>query len=77
MRQALNFMFKDLEYDFQVIKFPTVSPSYIEVQVLLNHVTRTLVKNTTKWQLKENNGIHDEDLIEAIGQAIDERYRLI
>ncbi|EOR94125.1 hypothetical protein ADIARSV_2738 [Arcticibacter svalbardensis MN12-7] len=77
MRQALNFMFKDLEYDFQVIKFPTVSPSYIEVQVLLNHVTRTLVKSTAKWQLKENNGIHDEDLIEAVGQAIDERYRLI
>jgi len=77
MKQALNLMFKDLEYNCQVIKFPLVSPSCIEVQVLLNHVTRTLVKNTTKWQLKGNNGVHDEDLIEAIGQAIDERYRLI
>ncbi|PRY55360.1 hypothetical protein B0I27_101329 [Arcticibacter pallidicorallinus] len=75
MKQALNLTFKDLDYNFQVIRFPTVSKSCIEVQVLLNHVTRTLVKNTATWRLK-GNVPHDQELIEAIGQIIDERYRL-
>lgn len=77
MKQTLNLMFKDLEYDFQVIKFPSLSPSYIEVQVLLNHVTKTLVKNTAKWQLKEDVEAYDQGLIEAIGQVLDEHYRLV
>jgi|GEM_PF-693401 len=76
MKQALNLTFNDLDYNFQVIKFPTVSSSCIEVQVLLNHVTRTLVKSTATWRLKGNDNADDQELIEAIGQLIDQRYRL-
>ena len=76
MKQGLNLTFKNLDYNFQVIKFPTVSASCVEVQVLLNHVTRTLVKSTATWRLKGSETSDDQELIDAIGQIIDQRYRL-
>jgi len=68
--------FGQRDYIFQVLNLADLGGKKYEVQVLLDGVTTTLIKDQETWRLKKDEYNSDPALINAIGKAIGLRYRL-
>lgn len=75
MGQLLRITYNQKDYRFQIINSKVLSKETEEIQILLNGTTLTLIRSDSSWAAKENNVIH-QNLIEAIGKAIELRYRI-
>ena len=76
MRQPLRMTFGQRHYIFQVLNLADLGRKKYEVQVLLDGVTTTLIKDQETWRLKKDEYNSDPALINAIGKAIGLGYRL-
>ncbi|WP_207428952.1 hypothetical protein [Pedobacter sp. SYSU D00535] len=72
----LRITFRDTDYSFQVINKEPVTKSTVEIPIILNGKTVNLVKGSNGWVMKEEVSGIDPELIQAIGRAIELRFRL-
>jgi len=76
MGQLLRITFKQKDYNFQILNTKAVNKSAQEIQILLNDITTTLIKDASGWRLKEEGDFEKTQLAVAIGKAIALRYRI-
>lgn len=76
MGQVLRITFNQKDYNFQILNSKPVSKADQEIQILLNGVTTTLIKDINGWHPKEEGDIEIVELAVAIGKAIGLRYRI-
>ena len=76
MGMPLRITFNDQDYNFQVANTEPITKQTVEIPIILNGETLNLVKGSKGWSPKtEKNGL-DIQLIQAIGRAIELRFRL-
>lgn len=76
MGLPLRITFNDKDYNFQIVKTEPITRSTKEISILIESETINLVKENTKWTIKEHSDLLDINLLEAIGKAIGLRYRV-
>lgn len=76
MGMPLRITFRDTDYSFQVINKEPVTKSTVEIPIILNGETLNLVKGSKGWNMKEEVSGIDAELIQAIGRAIELRFRI-
>ncbi len=76
MGQVLRITFDQIDYSFQILNSKPISKSDQEIQILLNGVTTTLVKDASGWHPKTADDFAKAGLAAAIGKAIAFRYRI-
>jgi hypothetical protein len=76
MGQELRITFNGQDYHFQILNSKPINKSDQEIQLLLNGITTTLIKDDNGWRLKEQGDPENVDLAVAIGKAIGLRYRI-
>jgi len=76
MGMPLRITFRDIDYRFQVINKEPVTKNTVEIPIIFEDQTIWLVKGSKGWKLKEEIANVDEGLIQAIGRAIELRFRL-
>ena len=76
MGQVLRITFDQIDYSFQILNSKPISKSDQEIQILLNGVTTTLVKDASGWHPKTADDFAKAGLATAIGKAIALRYRI-
>ena len=72
----LRITFNDKDYNFQVVNTEPITKSTVEIPIILNGETVSLVKGSKGWNLKAETENIDLYLIQAIGRAIELRFRL-
>jgi hypothetical protein len=76
MGMPLRITFKDTDYNFQVINKEPITKSTLEIPIILDGQAIYLVKENGRWHLKEPKEGANPDLIQAVGRAIELRFRL-
>ncbi|WCT13386.1 hypothetical protein [Mucilaginibacter jinjuensis] len=76
MGQLLRITFNQKDYIFQILNPKPLSKTDQEIQVLINDVTTTLIRDTNGWSSKEEADTENKELFKAIGMAISLRYRI-
>ena len=73
--EQLKVLFNNWNYYFQILNYKLTSNN-VEIQILLNGVTRTLVKKENgSWTLKQGNNLLQNELIESIGKTLSKQFR--
>jgi hypothetical protein len=75
MGQVLRITFNNNDYNYQVLTSP-VSKETLEIQILLEGTTQTLIRHQGQWLPKETDEKIVPDLLVAIGRALSLRYRI-
>jgi len=76
MGQVLRITFDQIDYSFQILNSKPISKTDQEIQILLNGVTTTLIKDDSGWHPKTAGDFEKAGLAAAIGKAIALRYRI-
>ena len=76
MGMPLRITFNDKDYNFQVVNTEPITKTTVEIPIILNGETVNLVKGVKGWNLKAETENIDLYLIQAIGRAIELRFRL-
>ena len=79
MGQPLRITYLGKDYTFQILNTTSISSERFEIQILLEGVTRTLVKDQYDWKpvgLCEPEDAESAGLTQAIGKAIALRFRI-
>jgi hypothetical protein len=76
MGMPLRITFNNKDYSFQVVNTEPITKSTVEIPVIINGETFNLVKGLKGWSPKGETNELDIHLIQAIGQAIELRFRL-
>ena len=75
MGQVLRGTHQDKDHTFQIINSKIVGKETQEIQVLLDGVTVSIIKEGNVWRPKDHVEQMPVGLISAIGKAIALRYR--
>jgi hypothetical protein len=75
MGQVLRITHNDIDYSFKILNEEPLSRETVEIAVLVNETTLTLVRDEHSWVPKEENEVAQEQ-VRAIGKAISLRYRI-
>lgn len=76
MGMPLRITFNDNDYTFQVVNTEPITKKTVEIPIILNGETLVLIKGLNGWSSKLDNKDLDIYLIQAIGRAIELRFRL-
>jgi len=76
MGMPLRITFRDSDYNFQVVNKEPITKGIVEIPIILNGETLNLVKGSKGWNMRDNVSGIDVELIQAIGRAIELRFRL-
>ena len=76
MGMPLRITFNDHDYNFQVANTEPIIKQTVEIPIILNGETLNLVKGLKGWSPKIQISGLDIQLIQAIGRAIELRFRL-
>ena len=76
MGMPLRITFRDSDYNFQVVNKEPITKSTVEIPIILNGEILNLLKGSKGWNMKEEVSGIDAKLIQAIGRAIELRFRL-
>jgi len=69
-------LFRDTQYRLQVIKFNKLQLESLELQILFQGVTMTMVEDPSGWKLKNDAENLCSELIAEIGSVIKAKYRM-
>ena len=76
MGMPLRITFRDRDYSFQVVNEEPITRDTTEIPIILNGETLKLIKGSNGWNTKEAVAGIDAEIVEAIGRAIELRFRL-
>ena len=76
MGQVLRITFNNTDYTFQILNATPLSTENHEIQILLNGVTVTIIKDKSGWKPKNDFNHQDFGLAAAIGKVLSLRYRI-
>jgi len=76
MGMPLRITFNDRDYSFQVTTTQPITKDTIEIPIVVNGESLTLIKGVKGWSSKNVSEELDANLIQAIGRAIELRLRL-
>ena len=76
MGMPLRITFKDKDYNFQVANTEPITKATARIPIILQGQNLNLVKGTKSWALENHEENIDAALIQAIGRAIELRFRL-
>jgi hypothetical protein len=72
----MKVIYENKVYIFHILNYKRVSSATSEIQILLNTVTTTLVKDEAGWRLKNAATVCPPILAGFIGRVIAARYRV-
>ena len=76
MMKLGQILFENWVHYFQILNFRADKDS-VEVQILLDGITRTIIKQPNEcWSLKQTNQTVQNDLIQLVGNAIGQQFRI-
>jgi hypothetical protein len=76
MGMPLRITFRDRDYSFQVVNEEPITKETTEIPIILNGESLKLTKGSMGWNTKAAVTGIDAELIQAIGRAIELRFRL-
>ncbi|WP_207531872.1 hypothetical protein [Desertivirga arenae] len=72
----LRITFNDVDYNFKVANTEPITKATTKIPILINGETIELIKDTKGWISNSATSGINSDLIQAIGRAIELRFRL-
>ena len=76
MGMPLRLTFKDQDYWFQIENERLITKGTIEIPVILEDQSVLIIRRGDNWVLEENILGLPSELIQAMGRAIETRFRL-
>ncbi len=76
MGMPLRITFKDKDYNFQVANKEPITKATTRIPIILQGHSLGLIKGLKGWALEGQDENVDAALIQAIGRAIELRFRL-
>ncbi len=68
MGQVLRITFDQIDYSFQILNSKPISKTDQEIQILLNGVTTTLIKDDSGWHPKAAGDFERPDWLRPSGR---------
>lgn len=72
----LRITFNDVDYNFKVVNTEPITKATTKIPIIFNGETIELLKDTKGWISNNVTPGVNPDLIQAIGRAIELRFRL-
>ncbi|WP_207421278.1 hypothetical protein [Desertivirga brevis] len=76
MGMPLRITFNDVDYNFKVVNTEPITKKTTKIPIIINGETIELIKDTKGWISSTAKQGIESDLIQAIGRAIELRFRL-
>ena len=76
MGQVLRITYNNTDYTFQILNTSPLSKEDREIQILVNGITTTIIKDNNGWRPKDDTDADAVGLATAIGKSLTLRFRI-